>query len=314
MALIFTALLGIAGYVVQSKNAAAADRAQHEIVQEAADREQARGLAAIQLERVRGQMGDVYRPVQVMLIQADNCVIYLQRELGFEYNDVHDIEYVRPFVLWPHVEVYSRAWSSKWFAAYKGSPYKKYSPADLALLEDPAKRQLYIEAHAGCIAPRWRDVAAILATKSALMEPPPASYLDGAYSADAVDWTKFSGGSLSVHMSDMAAFAHAWAPLERRWEVGGTPHCMRSCALFRMSACSVVYFWIMCGWLIYRFGRLLPNAAQPAEPVAHRVHSFPEDDQRGRGEGGRAPGLFERDARERGARAPRGSDGRDVSG
>ena len=65
IALIFTALLGIAGYVVQSKNASSADRAQHEIVQEAADREQARGLAAIQLERVRTQMGDVYRPVQV---------------------------------------------------------------------------------------------------------------------------------------------------------------------------------------------------------------------------------------------------------
>ena len=60
MALIFTALLAIAGYVVQSKNATAADRAQHEIVQEAADREQARSLAAIQLDRVRTQMGDVY--------------------------------------------------------------------------------------------------------------------------------------------------------------------------------------------------------------------------------------------------------------
>ena len=42
VALIFTALLGIAGYIVQSKNAADADRVQHEIVQEAADREQAR--------------------------------------------------------------------------------------------------------------------------------------------------------------------------------------------------------------------------------------------------------------------------------
>ena len=69
MALIFTSLLAIAGYMVQSKNAADADRAQHEVVQEAADREQTRGLAAIQLERVRSQMGDVYRPVQVMLMQ-----------------------------------------------------------------------------------------------------------------------------------------------------------------------------------------------------------------------------------------------------
>ena len=63
-------------------------------------------------------------------------------------------------------------------AALKGSPYKKYSPADIALLEDPAKRQLYIEAHTSCIAPRYRDVATILSSKSALMEPPPASYLD----------------------------------------------------------------------------------------------------------------------------------------
>jgi len=39
MALIFTALLATAGYVVQSKNATAADRAQHEIAQEAADRD-----------------------------------------------------------------------------------------------------------------------------------------------------------------------------------------------------------------------------------------------------------------------------------
>jgi hypothetical protein len=221
MALIFTALLGIAGYVVQSKNATAADRAQHEIVQEAADREQARGLAAIQLERVRSQMGDVYRPVGEMITLAANCAFDMQRELGFECNDVWDNEFVRPFALWPHHETVTRDWGPKFFAAMKGSPYKKYSPADIALLEDPAKRQLYIEAHAGCIAPRWREVAAILSTKSALMEPPPASYLDGVYPADGVDWTKFSAGSLSFHMIDMAAFARAWAPLERRWEAEG---------------------------------------------------------------------------------------------
>jgi hypothetical protein len=53
-----------------SKNAANADRAQHEIVQEAADLDQTCGLAAIQLERVRNRMGDVYRPVQAMLGQV----------------------------------------------------------------------------------------------------------------------------------------------------------------------------------------------------------------------------------------------------
>jgi hypothetical protein len=197
-------------------------------VQEAADREQARGLAAIQLERVRSQMGDVYRPVQVLLQQADFCALYMQRELGFEFNDVCDFTFVRPFALWPHLEVITYDFIPKWFAALKGSPYKKYSPADIALLEDPAKRQVYIEAHASCIAPRYRDITAILSTKSALMEPPPPSYLDGVYPADGIDWTKFSGGSLSHHMLDMAAFAHAWAPLERRWEAEGAAAIMHS--------------------------------------------------------------------------------------
>ena len=223
MALIFTSLLAITGYVGQSKNATAADRAQHEIVQEAADREQARGLAAIQLERVRSQMGDVYRPVQIMLAQAETCQFYMLRELGFEDNDVRGYEFVRPFALWPHLEVHTRDYSPKYYAALKGSPYKKYSPADIALLEDPAKRQLYIEAHASCIAPHYREVAAILSTKSALMENPPASYLDGVFPDGVADWTKFSIGTLSSHMVDMGAFAHAWAPLERRWESGGAP-------------------------------------------------------------------------------------------
>jgi hypothetical protein len=61
----------------------------------------------------------------------------------------------------------------------------------------------------------------ILSTKSALMEPPPPSYLDGVFPNGVADWTKFSAGTLSNHMCDLAAFAHAWAPLERRWEAGG---------------------------------------------------------------------------------------------
>jgi hypothetical protein len=169
-----------------------------------------------------------------MLSQADYCAIYMARELGFEWADMWSYEFVQPFALWPHIEVLTRDWSSKWFAAFKGSPYKKYSPADIALLEDPAKRQVYIEAHTSCIAPRYREIAVILSTKSALIENPPVSYLDGVYPADGVDWTKLSGGSLSHHMFDMAVFAHAWAPLERRWEAEGAAiviHANASCNL-----------------------------------------------------------------------------------
>ena len=73
-----------------------------------------------------------------------------------------------------------------------------------------------MEAHAGCIAPRYRDVVTILSTKSALMEQPPPSYVDGVFPDGVADLTKFSAGSLSMHMFDMGTFAHAWAPLERR--------------------------------------------------------------------------------------------------
>jgi hypothetical protein len=88
---------------------------------------------------------------------------------------------------------------------------------------DPAKRQIYIKAHTSCIAPCYREVAAILSTKSASMEIPPPSFLGGVFSANGVDWTKFSGGSFSGHMFAMSACAHAWAPLERRCEVGAAP-------------------------------------------------------------------------------------------
>jgi hypothetical protein len=192
------------------------------------EHERGRERAAIQLERVRSQMGEVYRPVQVLLQQADACAIYMQHELGFEFNKARGFEFVRPFALWPHLEVHTRDFNPKYFGTLKGSPYKKYSPADLALLEDPAKRQVYIESHAGCIAPRYREVATILSTKSALMENPPPSYLDGVYPADEIDWTKFSGATLSMHMIDMGAFAHAWAPLERRWEADGAAVAMHT--------------------------------------------------------------------------------------
>ena len=159
----------------------------------------------------------------------------MSHELGlFEFADIWGLEFIRPFKLWPHLEVWNRALfgTPVHLKVIKGSPYKKYSPADIALLEDPAKRQVYIEAHTSCIAPRHRDVAAILTTKSALIENPPPSYLDGVFPHGVADWTKFSGGSLSNYMSnDMGAFAHAWAPLERRWEVEGAAVIMHATAL-----------------------------------------------------------------------------------
>jgi hypothetical protein len=222
MALIFTALLAIAGYMVQSKNAADADRAQLEIVQEAADRDQVRGLAAIQLERVRSQMAEALMPLNALLLRADTCGVYMARELGFEFANIWGYEFVRPFKLWPHVEVWNRDFggSPTFLNAHKGSSYKQFSPADIALLEGPAKRQIYIEAHTNCMAPCWRQVATILATKGHLLQRPPPTLLDRIFPDGIADWTKVVAGSVVWLQYDMGAFANAWAPLERRWEAG----------------------------------------------------------------------------------------------
>jgi hypothetical protein len=265
LALVSTAVLGIATFFLQARVAKNAEAVQQELEHARVEHERGRALAAVQLERVRSQMGDVYRPVQVMLRHAESCAIYMQRELGFESNDIAGHEFVRPFALWPHIEVFTLDWSPKCLAALKGSPYKKFSPADIALLEDPVKRQIYIEAHASCIAPRLRDITASLSIKSALMEPPPASHLDGVFPHGVADWSKFSGGSLSFHMFDMGAFAHAWAPLERRWEAGGAPAIRPTHAV---AVCnSVARPWMKAGLTVRRLNLQTSPACSPTSRI-----------------------------------------------
>jgi hypothetical protein len=72
------------------------------------------------------------------------------------------------------------------------------------------------------------------------MEPPPPSYLDGLYPADGVDWTKFTGTSLSTPSIDMGPFAHAWAPLERRWEAGGASNSTHASVLYNATQCATL--------------------------------------------------------------------------
>ena len=105
LALVSTAVLGMATFFLQDRVAKNAEVAATELEHTRVEHERGRDLAAVRLERVRSQMGDVYRPVHFMLNQADACAIYMQRELGFECNDVWGYEFVRPFALWPHLEV-----------------------------------------------------------------------------------------------------------------------------------------------------------------------------------------------------------------
>jgi hypothetical protein len=90
------------------------------------------------------------------------------------------------------------------------------------LVDDPSKRAIYTEAHSSGMIPRWRDMAAIVATKLALIEAPPPESLVAANPAQfsGVDWEKISAGTLTHHFVDMITFADAWAAIEQRWADG----------------------------------------------------------------------------------------------
>jgi len=63
IALLVTALLGIAGYVVQNKASIAANATQHELIQEAAERQRAEEKAGKQLDRVQLQNSEFIYPM-----------------------------------------------------------------------------------------------------------------------------------------------------------------------------------------------------------------------------------------------------------
>jgi hypothetical protein len=69
IALLLTALLAVAGYIVQNKNAADANKMQHEVVQEAAEREKVELKAGKQLERILDQQQYFVAPLGFAIVR-----------------------------------------------------------------------------------------------------------------------------------------------------------------------------------------------------------------------------------------------------
>ena len=174
----------------------------------------------------------------------------------------HDACFMRPSErLYPHLEVFTYDFAPELWAHARESQgaaaWWKHSPGDLQvrtqrrtkpqilffmygqhprhhdlksrssiisqlLVDNPSKRAIYTDAHSSGMIPRWRDMAAIVATKLALIEAPPPESLAAAQPAlfSGVDWGKISAGALTVHFFDMITFADAWAAIERRWAAG----------------------------------------------------------------------------------------------
>ena len=184
------------------------------------------------MERVRSQMSLVYRPITVRLQSAASALMYTTKELDFEFLRKRAWKFVKPSEkLWPHTEVHTRDHSPAVYAALSdsGTPWLKFSPADLHAIEEPSKREVYMDAFAGVIIPNWSAVAAIIKDHMALIETPPPDSLAKFFPG--LDWPSISSGSLTLHLFDFVASADAWVALERKWAAGNftvRAHCSTS--------------------------------------------------------------------------------------
>jgi hypothetical protein len=251
-----TALLAIGSFMVQAKVSKDENRTQHDIERSLEAHEKSRELAALQLERVRTQMMDVYRPLSAAYCASLYTTQWMARELDFEWLRLNGFDscFIRPSEqLYPHLEVRTQDFAPEHIAhvleAQGATMWHKWSPGDLQvrrgapsglarlqlcshspnillllvtppppklaamivrpfmtslrvrshqlLADDPTKRAIYTDAHTCGMVPRWRDMAAISTTKTALIEPPPPESLAALGSwAAAMDWAKIYNNTL----------------------------------------------------------------------------------------------------------------------
>ena len=166
IALLVTALLGIAGYVVQNKASIAANTTQHQLVQEAAERQHAEDRAGKQLERVQTQNTELIYPVGTLANQFLTAFHRATLECGLEgHLATYAVEFVSPPTQ-PHATVWY-AGNPKYFKAIAASPFLgTLSPDDVArLAADPTKRARWVELVTHTLIPPLRELVLIIQTK-----------------------------------------------------------------------------------------------------------------------------------------------------
>ena len=161
-----TAVLGIAGYVMQNKASIAANATQHQLMQEAAERQRAEDRAGKQLERVQIQNAELVYPVGTLITQFYLASHRVALECGLEdYMTTYAIEFVSPPTQ-PHAAVFYAA-NPKTYKAIAASPFAcTLPPNDLArLAADPTKRARWVELATHTLLPVLRELVPIIQTK-----------------------------------------------------------------------------------------------------------------------------------------------------
>ena len=166
IALLVTALLGIAGYVVQNKASIAANTTQHQLVQEAAERQRAEDQAGKQLERVQTQNAELVYPVGTLSGLFAPAFHRAALECGLEgHLATYAIEFVSPPAQ-PHATVFYGG-NPKVYKTVAASPFACTLPPDdvARLAADPTKRARWVELATHTIIPVLRELVPIIQTK-----------------------------------------------------------------------------------------------------------------------------------------------------
>ena len=166
IALLVTALLGIAGYVVQNKALITANATQHELVQEASERQRAEDRAGKQLERVQIQNAELVYPVGTLITQFWMAFSRAALECGLEDTmATYAVEFVSPPAQ-PHATVFYAS-NPKMYKAGAASPFGfTLAPVDVArLAADPTKRARWVELATHTLLPVLRELVPIIQTK-----------------------------------------------------------------------------------------------------------------------------------------------------
>jgi hypothetical protein len=152
--------------VIQNKASITANATQHELIQEAAERQRAEDRAGKQLERVQIQNAELVYPVGTLVSLFLRAFVRAALECGLEdYMATYAIEFVSPPTQ-PHVTV-ENGGNLKAIKAIAASPFMCTLPPDdvARLAADPTKRARWVELATHTLLPVLRELAPIIQTK-----------------------------------------------------------------------------------------------------------------------------------------------------
>ena len=163
--------------MVQNKASIAANATQLQLIQEAAERQQAEDRAGKQLERVQTQNAELVYPVGTLANQFKMAFHRAALECGLEgHLAAYAVEFVSPPTQ-PHVTVLNIG-NPKLFKAAAASPFAGTLPPDdvAHLAADLTKRVRWVELATHTLLPALRKLVPIIQTKvrQAILRAQPA--------------------------------------------------------------------------------------------------------------------------------------------